>query len=169
MFELGARWGANLLLAPLLAGVKAGELSGPLSLLNALSAHNEAQLCQLLSDVSKQLGLTLQDASSYLRHVTAVKSLADAVMTGTQPVHSPDANSGHKSREPEIKQVGAVNYYFVGDKGPYCQPCYDDKRKLVVLTPTQDWNGGIRRKCEVCNKFFYGKLMTDFQGPIYIK
>jgi TIR domain len=31
MFELGARWGADLFLAPLMAGVKAGELSGPLS------------------------------------------------------------------------------------------------------------------------------------------
>lgn len=23
--------------------------------------------------------------------------------------------------KPELRQVGAVNYYFVGDKGPYCQ------------------------------------------------
>jgi hypothetical protein len=42
MFELGARWGANLFLAPLLAGVKASELRGPLSLLNALSANSDA-------------------------------------------------------------------------------------------------------------------------------
>ena len=27
--------------------------------------------------------------------------------------------------KPEVKQVGAVNYYFVGTQGPYCQPCYD--------------------------------------------
>src|SRR5438552_2422492 len=34
------------------------------------------------------------------------------------------ANIAAKPPEPEIKTVGAVNYYFVGDKGPYCQPCY---------------------------------------------
>jgi hypothetical protein len=81
MFELGARWGANLFLAPLLAGVKARDLSGPLSLLNALSANNEAQIHQLLADIAKQLGLTPQNTASYLRNVSAVKALADAVVT----------------------------------------------------------------------------------------
>lgn len=55
MFELGARWGADLFLAPLLAGVRPNELSGPLSLLNALDATSDGQLHQLLADVSKQL------------------------------------------------------------------------------------------------------------------
>src|SRR5262249_48012514 len=67
MFELGARWGANLFVAPLLAGVKANELSGPLGLLNALSASNEAQLHQLLEDIAQQLGLEVQSAPSYIR------------------------------------------------------------------------------------------------------
>ena len=67
--------------------------------------------------------------------------------------------------QPELRQVGAVNYYFVGDKGPYCQPCYDDKGKRIFLTPPQEWNGGTRRKCEVCNKFFYEKPMD--LGPAF--
>jgi hypothetical protein len=88
MFELGARWGANLFLAPLLAGVKAGGLSGPLSLLNALSATNDAQLHQLLADIANHLGLPLQPAASYIRNVTAVKTLTDAVANPptTQPL-----------------------------------------------------------------------------------
>ena len=83
MFELGARWGADLFLAPLLAGVKAGELSGPLSLLNALSANNEAQLHQLLQDIAKHLVLTVQPPASYLRNVAAVKALADGLAVST--------------------------------------------------------------------------------------
>ena len=79
MFELGARWGSNLFLAPLLANVKARELSGPLSLLNALSANSEAQLHQLLANIGDQLGLRIQSAASYVRNVSAVKALADAV------------------------------------------------------------------------------------------
>jgi hypothetical protein len=76
MFELGARWGANLFLAPLLAGVKATELSEPLRLLNALSASNEAQLHQLLRDIADQLELHVQPVASYIRNVSAVKTLA---------------------------------------------------------------------------------------------
>jgi len=83
MFELGARWGANLFLAPLLAGVKASQLSGPLSLLNALSASSDAQLHQLLGDIANHLGLSLQPAASYIRNVTAVKTLAEAITNPT--------------------------------------------------------------------------------------
>src|SRR5260370_28135723 len=91
MFELGARWGADLFLAPLLAGVKAGELSGPLSLLNALSANNDAQLHQLLTDIGNHLRLRLHPAASYVRNVSAVKALADAIMNPTManPVPAP--------------------------------------------------------------------------------
>jgi hypothetical protein len=81
MFELGARWGANLFVAPLLAGVEAGTLSGPLSLLNALAANNELQLHQLLVDIGSQLGLRVQSPAAYLRNVSAVRALADAIPT----------------------------------------------------------------------------------------
>jgi len=89
MFELGARWGANLFLAPLLAGVKADELSGPLGLLNALSADNDAQLHQLLGDIAEQLDLSLQKPESYVRHIAQVKQLA--VGTAHGPTVQPEA------------------------------------------------------------------------------
>jgi TIR domain-containing protein len=76
MFELGARWGSNLFLAPLLAGVNANTLSGPLGLLNALSADHDSQLHQLLGDVAEQLEMPLQRAESYVRHIELVKRLA---------------------------------------------------------------------------------------------
>jgi len=77
VFELGARWGSRLFLAPLLAGVGSKELSAPLSLLNALSANNEAQLHQLVEDVSKQLEIPLQRVAAYVRHVSIVKGDSD--------------------------------------------------------------------------------------------
>lgn len=91
MFELGARWGAGFFVAPLTAGIEAGKLSGPLSLINALSANSEAQLHQLLADIGKQLGLHPQSAASYLRNLTAVKTLADAIANTTMvtPVRVP--------------------------------------------------------------------------------
>src|SRR5439155_24645514 len=54
--------------------------------------------------------------------------------------------------EPEIRQVGAVNYYFVGEKGPYCQPCYDGSHKLSVLTPPENRKGGVLRQGQVCKR-----------------
>ncbi len=79
LFELGARWGAGLPMVPLLAGIKPGEMRGPLNLLNALSCSNEAQLHQLLADVAKLLGMSVQNPASYLRYLNAVKEKADAV------------------------------------------------------------------------------------------
>ena len=68
--------------------------------------------------------------------------------------------------EPEIKQVGAVNYYFVGEKGPYCQPCYDGRQKLSLLTPTENQHGGVRRRCQVCHQSFY-KKPPEGEGPAF--
>ena len=64
-------------------------------------------------------------------------------------------------KKPEIRQVGEVNYYYEGEKGPYCQPCYDSKEKLVMLTPPQVMDGGIRRRCEVCSKTFWEKPLNS--------
>ena len=67
---------------------------------------------------------------------------------------------------PEVRQVGAVNYYFVGTQGPYCQTCYDGKGKLVALSPPEDWNEGVRRHCVLCKEYFYEKRMN--MSPIRI-
>lgn len=85
MFELGARWGADRFVAPLLAGVKFSELGGPLSLLNALDATNAAQLHQLVSDISQRLNLPPQSPASYERHVTRVKELAEEAWNKEEP------------------------------------------------------------------------------------
>jgi hypothetical protein len=64
------------------------------------------------------------------------------------------AEQAEKPPKPEIRQVGEANYYYVGDQGPYCQPCYDDKGKLVNLMPQQHYGGGIGRECRVCQNLF---------------
>jgi hypothetical protein len=76
MFELGARWGANQFLAPVLAGVRPNELSAPLSFLNALSTNNESQLYQLLDNLAKKLGIVVAPAHTYVREIAEVKSLS---------------------------------------------------------------------------------------------
>lgn len=67
--------------------------------------------------------------------------------------------------ELEVRQVGAVNYCFLGGKGPYCVPCFRGKDRLVELAPQQEWNGGVRRQCPVCEKYFYEQPMSHQRPP----
>ena len=88
----------------------------------------------------------------------SVLSLKEAVMLVTEE------NSQLRRRiteleqppaKPVIKQVGRTHYYFLGNEGPFCQPCYSVNSKLVPLTPQNRYAGGVGRKCEVCNKVFF--------------
>jgi hypothetical protein len=60
-----------------------------------------------------------------------------------------------KPQKPEVRQVGETNYYFVGDQGPYCQPCYDRNNKLVPLSPQKQSASGTSRQCRVCYATFW--------------
>jgi hypothetical protein len=144
LFELGARWGAGLFMIPLLASVKADEMRGPLSLLNALSCSSEGQLHQLLADVAKPLGLSVQSPASYLRYITAVKQKAVAISTVTAP---------HPAAQEEMVFAESV-YWKRGNgtrEGPYCPNCYEDKHKEIHLTP-----GATKGtySCGVCRNSF---------------
>lgn len=76
VFELGARWGANRSLIPLMApGANTDVLGGPLAGINSLSSTNRSQLNQLLDDLSQELSLSLQPASSFQRQIDAIINL----------------------------------------------------------------------------------------------
>lgn len=88
----------------------------------------------------------------------SVLSLKEAVMLVTEEnrqLRRRIAELETPPAKPVIKQVGLTNYYFLGDEGPFCQPCYSVKSKLVPLAPQNRYAGGIGRKCEVCNKVFF--------------
>ena len=76
LFELGARWGSGAPMVPILAGVHADELRGPLAGLNALSCGKEAQLHQLVEDLSKRLNVPLRSPAGYFQYVYRVMKLA---------------------------------------------------------------------------------------------
>jgi hypothetical protein len=56
--------------------------------------------------------------------------------------------------QPELRQHGESNYYFVGESGPFCQPCYDKDRALRNLTPRKAFGSHVGRKCLVCQTIF---------------
>ena len=73
LFELGARWGAQLPLAPVLASdAEANILRAPLSGLNALSCDEPAQVYQLVDNIASILKTNLGSPASYQRYVDAL-------------------------------------------------------------------------------------------------
>jgi hypothetical protein len=83
-----------------------------------------------------------------------------------------ELRAARSEAQPEIRQVGDANYYFVADKGPYCQPCYDREKKLVALTVRRRFAfaGGLGRKCQLCNRtFFEEQIRTKAQFKSYYR
>ncbi len=80
MFELGARWGARLHLAPLLgAGADSTYLRGPLSSLNALNCNDAAQVHQMVDDLARVLDVTERTSpAAYQRHIDQLVELSKA-------------------------------------------------------------------------------------------
>jgi len=175
MFELGARWGSGRFLAPLLAGVKPGALSGPLSLLNALSAENESDVHHLLAAVGEQLHIPLQNAASYLKHVAKVKELARGIPIqpyGEVKSAISEENVALKielasvneqlEKRPKLKPFGDVHYYVVeGENIPYCPTCFGTKNQLIPLPAGESFSGGFRRQCPACHTFYYEKPKSN--------
>jgi hypothetical protein len=111
MFELGARWGANKFMIPLLAGVTASDIRGPLSFLNALSAHNDSQLLQLLTDTGKILKMMVQRPESSISKLASVKSRADkttgrAVATPAPAAAAPSGAAAEEGFSVFLEVVG---------------------------------------------------------------
>lgn len=101
LFELGARWGIDRFLAPLLArGAPASSLPGPTAGINALHADSDEEMHQFVRDIAKELELAAPDPAVYTKHLKAVVSLA-AIPSGPG---TPTATAGKgEVTEPEKK------------------------------------------------------------------
>jgi hypothetical protein len=169
MFELGARWGAGLFVAPLLAGVAPDELRGPLGLLNALSADTQSRLIQLVEDVAKQLGVNPQSAASYMGEIDAVRQAANAIpKAGQAQIGTSDEptiaalkqeNSSLAADNAQLREKllikGAIrringHTYVDGDDAEMCSRCL---AVLSLAVPLQDMNldgKGMKATCPQC-------------------
>jgi len=75
LFELGARWGSGKKIMPLLAnGFNPSNLKGPILGKNALDLSNSSQVHQLIRDVSNELNISSDDASSYQELIDEIVS-----------------------------------------------------------------------------------------------
>lgn len=70
LFELGARWGADKPLIPILAsGCNESMLPAPLSSIHALRVDSASELHQLIGDVAALLGVVPEPSAAFQRHI----------------------------------------------------------------------------------------------------
>ncbi len=78
LFELGARWGANLPVIPMLArGTRTVDIPDPIRRFVAVRGTDADDLHQLLDDISHCVDRPLQAAQVYLPHLRSVISLSE--------------------------------------------------------------------------------------------
>ena len=119
------------------------------------------------SKTTKDLDIKDQISTMY-DHVLSLKEAVSRLVDENKDLRRQLAQQQLPAEKPKIKQVGQTNYYFKGDEGPFCQPCYDTKAKLVSLLPSEPWNNGVRRECPVCGEYFYEKRMV-FNNQIQVR
>lgn len=82
LFELGARWGADRYLLPLVApGGDKTLLRGPLAGLNALRCDSAAEVHQAVTEIAEVLETTIEKAATYHRHIEQIRNTSSAART----------------------------------------------------------------------------------------
>jgi hypothetical protein len=109
LFELGARWGSDKHLLPLLApGVSPDILKGPLSDLNALSCGNVAQLHQLVKDLADTLDVQPETPDAYQRYIDGILAISPSVDKSPSGSDQVEVPPGCKLTDVQIRILEAV-------------------------------------------------------------
>ena len=109
LFELGARWGSDKHLLPLLVpGVSTDILKGPLSDLNALSCGNVAQLHQLVKDLADVLTITPENPAVYQRYIDGILAISPSVVKTLSGDDRTEVPSASKPTDVQLRILKAV-------------------------------------------------------------
>jgi len=139
-------------------------MSDPVSVaalsLQLLSKRTEA-LNALRERAQRSKDIDIKDQMNTLYdNVLGLKEVVSRLLDENKALQNRLERQQNPPDSPKITRVGDTNYYFLGVEGPFCQPCFDGKGKMVALTPAEDWSGGVRRRCPVCKDYFYERRMT---------
>lgn len=137
LFELGARWGKNAFMAPLLApGVSTSVLKGPISSLNALSCESASQIYQLVHEIGLQLAVSPEPPATYaglVDNVTKSGSTAPSAARASDSSISPSpANLSVADAYGDTEQI-ITNHCEDAWRDDYQMVAYceDEQRKAV--------------------------------------
>jgi hypothetical protein len=118
LFELGARWGAGMHMAPLLArGLTPHAVAGPIASLNVLDLKERRQVLQLIDDLTDVLDRKLEPLPAFDSSVDLVVSLAtDIPASANTPLALPSRLPPIHEDELKILQLSVDTFQpTVGD------------------------------------------------------
>jgi len=106
LFELGARWGLDEHLVPVLGGgITAGALHPPLSNLNALNSTSKSEMEQLVHDLAKELQKSVPLSASYETQLSALLKISSVHETLAAPKPARPAQSQRPPQPEPIYQA----------------------------------------------------------------
>jgi len=109
LFELGARWGIDLPLIPLICD-KSGVslLNGPIKNINALSAIDSSDMLQFLNDLGDILDLKPENPSGYIADIEKLRNL---ILGGEiEEIPEPLVDSVYTDADKVIKQQAEIEW-----------------------------------------------------------
>ncbi len=105
LFELGARWGTQKPMVPLLAcGMTPVNLREPLSAINALNCSDAAQLHQFIADLADILEVDPDRPAAYQKHINELIKISEQTASLRPTANNHDIP---KPREPVSAQLDA--------------------------------------------------------------
>ena len=133
LFELGARWGAEKRMLPLLAsGATPDLLVGPLKSINALDSSNASQVIQFVEDAADALGVDAGSASAYVQVVNKLVEASGAA----PPVAAPSL--GHQGPDESDQAIAQPTFTPEG-------PALSEQAQRLLVEASKD-NAGLIRK-----------------------
>jgi hypothetical protein len=140
LFELGARWGADKKLIPLMApGISPEALEGPISGINALSCSSASDLHALISQIATMLELTTEPPASYQADLELLtKSPHELPQTSSSSVAQSAVNALAELRAEAVTEI--LN-----------RPISTDEEFAALAAYVNDWS---KRVEEILQKNF---------------
>ena len=136
-FELGARWGAEKPMIPLLAsGITPDDLEGPLAGINALDCRSASQIHQLVEESALHLEIAQNRPSTFTHQVSNLSDLASSVITAPDEsrhsFESPGLLSDQKGLYDAVKTRDSDHLAILKD---YCVESRKRWREVVSDEP----------------------------------
>jgi hypothetical protein len=116
LFELGARWGIERHLLPVLApATPAAALTGPLARLNALRGENAEHLYKLVEEVGAAIGVTPESTAVYRRYIEALaeSAMGVALPRDQRPIPSTITHGTNQGSD-DVRSLDALRRRVIG-------------------------------------------------------
>jgi hypothetical protein len=101
---------------------------------------------------------TAKEIGKLVKEYNDIPLKTKIVQLTDQIIQLQEENRALKQRlanQDEMIPKGPNNYFYKGDRGPYCPTCWQRDNKPVLLPAVDKYITGSARRCTVCKEMFY--------------